>query len=105
MSANEPSTTSTTWNAPTMASYERINYGLRPAKTIERKMLADTFRRLTTFGSLSSYRYVGFGSTYFSDFIAFHRALNITNMISVEKDEENAERFDFNVPFKCVKME
>jgi hypothetical protein len=87
-----------------MASYERINYALRPAKTIERKMLADGFQRLTAFATLSSYRYIGFGSTYFSDFIMFHRALNITNMLSIEKDVENADRFEFNLPFKCVKM-
>lgn len=87
-----------------MASYERINYALRPAKTIERKMLAEGFRRLTAFATLGSYRYVGLGSTYFSDFIMFHRTLNITNMLSIEKDVENADRFDFNLPFKCVKM-
>ena len=87
-----------------MASYERINYALRPAKTIERKMLADGFRRLTAFATLGSYRYIGFGSTYFSDFIMFHRTLNITNMLSIEKDVENQDRFDFNLPFKCVKM-
>lgn len=87
-----------------MPSYEDINYALRPAKSIERKMLVDTFRRLSAFASLSSYRYIGFGSTYFSDFILFHRVLNITNMLSIEKDEANAERFEFNVPFKCVKI-
>ncbi|MDP9192817.1 MAG: hypothetical protein M3P06_14035 [Acidobacteriota bacterium] len=87
-----------------MPSYEDINYALRPAKTIERKMLADAFHRLSAFASLTSYRYVGFGSTYFSDFILFHRALGITNMLSIEKDKSNAGRFEFNVPFDCVKM-
>jgi hypothetical protein len=87
-----------------MPSYERINYALRPAKSIERKMLADVFRRLSTFENVSAYRYIGFGSTYFSDFIAFHRALNITDMVSIEKDEQNRERFEFNVPFDCVEM-
>jgi hypothetical protein len=87
-----------------MASYERINYALRPAKTIERKMLAEGFQRLAAFASLRSYRYIGFGSTYFSDFITFHRTLNITNMLSIEKDVENSARFEFNLPFKCVKM-
>jgi len=86
-------------------SYEKINYSLRPAKSIERKMLCDAFRRLSAFGKVENYQYIGFGSTYFSDFILFHKALGITNMISIEKDEENKERFMFNRPFRCVKLE
>lgn len=86
-------------------SYEKINYSLRPAKTIERKMLCDAFRRLSPFGKLESYRYVGFGSTYFSDFILFHKSLGMNHMISIEKDKSNEERFKFNVPYKCIKLE
>ncbi len=86
------------------SSYEFINYAVRPAKAIERKMLCETFRRLTEFESLDSFRYVGFGSTYFSDFELFHRALGISNMVSIEKDVANAERFEFNRPFRCIEM-
>jgi hypothetical protein len=75
-------------------SYEKINYGLRPAKCIERKMMCEAFRRLSEFGSVESYRYIGFGSTYFSDFSLFHKHLGITNMISMEQDEHNAPRFE-----------
>jgi len=85
-------------------SYELINYALRPAKAIERKMLCETFRKLTEFGSLDSFRYVGFGSTYFSDFELFHRALGIRAMVSIEKDAANAQRFEFNRPFRCIEM-
>lgn len=83
-------------------SYERINYSLRPAKTIERKMLCQAFRRLFPFGEVSEYRYVGFGSTYFSDFILLHRSLGIRNMISIERDVQNKRRFVFNRPFSCI---
>ena len=83
-----------------MSSYEKINYSLRPAKAIERKMLCEAFRCLTPFATVQSYRYVGFGSPYFSDFALFHK-----NLISIEKDIENEERFDFNKPFNCIKME
>jgi hypothetical protein len=86
------------------ASYTRINYSLRPAKNIERKMIVDVLRRLRAFAPLTDYRYVGLGSTYFSDFALFHKALNIQTMISIEQDEENAERFEFNAPFGCVQM-
>lgn len=88
----------------TTGSYEKINYGLRPAKAIERKMLCEVFRRLAPFGKLESYRYVGFGSTYFSDFILFHKSLGIKSMISIEKDEDNEGRFSFNLPFRCIDL-
>src|SRR5579864_6705929 len=86
------------------ASYERIHYGLRPAKNVQRKMLVETLRRLSEFGALDSYRYVGFGSTYFSDFSLFHKALGIRNMISIERDVANRVRFEFNRPFSCISM-
>ncbi len=86
-------------------SYERINYSIRPGKSIERKMLCDTFRKLSEFGRVESYRYIGFGSPYFTDFSLFHKSLGITNMISIEKDEENKDRFEFNRPFQCIQTE
>jgi hypothetical protein len=86
------------------SSYEFINYSIRPAKCIERKMLCDTFRKLSIFAKVETYGYVGFGSTFFSDFSLFHRALNITNMISIEKDEEKQGRFLFNKPYKCINI-
>ena len=86
-------------------SYERINYALRPAKSIERKMLVEAFRKLSCLGRIESYRYVGFGSTYFSDFVLIHKTLDISNMISIERDEENEERFEFNRPFSCIEIE
>lgn len=86
-------------------SYEKINYSLRPAKCIERKMLCEVFRRLHEFASVDSYRYIGFGSTYFSDFILMHKSLGINNMISIEKDIDKKERFKFNLPFKCIEIQ
>lgn len=86
-------------------SYERINYALRPAKNMERKMLCDAFRRLSEFARVESYRYIGFGSTYFSDFTLFHKALGIKSTLSIERDVEKEQRFLFNKPFSCVKIE
>lgn len=87
------------------STYERVNYRLRPAKHIERKMLVEAFRNLSEFGMLSSYRYIGFGSIYFSDFSLIHKALGITNMISIEKDANVSERFLFNRPFNCIDIQ
>ena len=86
------------------ASYQRINYSLRPAKAIERKMLCHAFRRLSHLNKIESYRYIGFGSTYFSDFSLIHKSLGIVDLISIEKDSQNAARFEFNRPFNCISL-
>jgi hypothetical protein len=85
-------------------SYRKVNYSLRPGKCVERKMLCETFRRLTSFATLEDYYYIGFGSTYFSDFSLFHKSLNITRMSSIERDTFSKERFIFNRPFKCIEI-
>ena len=85
-------------------SYERINYSLRPAKTIERKMIVEACSRLRTFYSLQGYRYIGFGSPYFPDFSLIHRNLGITDMICIEKESDDAPRFEFNRPFACISL-
>lgn len=88
-------------------SYREIDYRLRPAKNVERKMLAEAFTRLSKFARVDSYRYVGMGSLYFSDFVLFHRSLGFQQMISIEKAEyiTKQERIRFNQPFKCVQVE
>src|SRR5208282_5339076 len=78
---------------------------MRPAKSIERKMLAESFRRLHPFQRINEYRYVGFGSIYFSDFQLIHRELGIDDMISIEKDAHAKECFEFNKPYRSIKME
>lgn len=88
----------------TKPSYERINYSLRPAKNIERKMLVEIARRLAPFGAVSHYRYLGLGSVYFADFQLFHTALGISTMISIEEDEPNRARFAFNKPYACIEL-
>lgn len=87
-----------------VGSYEIINYSLRPAKQIERKMICEAAKRLGEFALLESYRYVGFGSVFFSDFAMVHRQLNISKLISIEKDVHKQERFDFNKPFACIEL-
>lgn len=93
-----------------MASYNAVNYSLRPAKAVERKMLCELIRRLNGFGPVEKYSYIGFGSIFFTDFVLFHRALGITKMCSIEKDAEAADdqsiqnRFEFNKPFSCIEL-
>ncbi len=85
-------------------SYRIINYALRPAKAIERRMLCAAFKRLHPFQRIEDYRYVGFGSIYFSDFQLLHRELGITDMLSIEKDLSAKACFRFNRPYKCIKL-
>ena len=87
------------------ASYQKINYRLRPAKHVERKMIAECLRRLDRVSSLSHYRYLGFGSPFFTDFSLFHRTLGIADMVSIERMVEDQPRFEFNRPFECVGLE
>lgn len=87
-----------------MFSFETINYRLRPAKAIERKMLCEAFARMSSFAPLSSFRYIGMGSTSFSDFILFHRYLGIDDLISIERAHSAEKRIRLNIPFKCIKL-
>lgn len=82
----------------------KINYSVRPAKNMERKMMKDVFSRLFVFDELSEYQYVGFGSKYFTDFILFHRSLNIRKMVSIECDRHNQDRYHFNKPYDFIEM-
>ena len=82
-----------------------INYALRPAKNIERKMMGEALARLSPIAPLSRYRYVGFGSEFFNDFALYHQMLGIDDMVSIERDEEKLERCRFNRPYKCVDVQ
>jgi hypothetical protein len=84
------------------ATFERFDYRVRPAKSVERRMMCDAFRRLSPFGSIRAYRYIGFGANSFVDFILFHRQLGIDQMISIESHVDLKQRIEFNCPFKCI---
>ncbi|WEK10643.1 MAG: hypothetical protein P0Y51_07245 [Candidatus Pseudomonas colombiensis] len=85
-------------------SGRKINYSIRPAKSIERKMMRDVFSCLRHHAPLRDYQYIGFGSKYFVDFSLFHRHLGIENLISIEADTTNIERYEFNKPYSSIQM-
>jgi len=87
-----------------LPSFRAFDYRVRTNKSAERRMLGEAFRRLAFIYPVESYRYIGFGSTTFADFVLFHKTLNIKEMISIEKREEYRERFEFNRPFSCIDM-
>ena len=85
------------------SSYRSIDYRIRPAKYAERQMLCEAFQRLQ-FHSLEEYQYVGLGSVFFSDFQLLHRRLGISRMFSIEKNESDGARFEWNKPYKGITM-
>lgn len=90
---------------PETPSYLKVNYAIRPAKNIERKMIAEALARLSVFCRVKSYRYIGMGSTFYSDFTLFHRILGMAPMVSIQKRFGDEPRFDFNLPLGCIKNE
>jgi len=87
-------------------SFRRVDYRLRSAKGVERRMMGEAFLRLERFGDIKTYRYVGMGSVYFSDFAVFHSVCGFETMISIENVTDLAEkrRFRFNVPFGDIEL-
>jgi hypothetical protein len=90
-------------------SASKVDFRLRPAKAIERKMIAEALQRLAGLADFKDdYQYVGMGSVYFSDFILFHKVLGIgtrdRTMWSIERNSGVQERFELNRPFQCVEL-
>ena len=85
-------------------SFEKFDYTLRPAKNVERKMIGETFARLSGIAPLVEYRYVGLGAIAFADFILFHQRLGISDMVSMEEKVEERHRVCFNRPYSCIKI-
>jgi len=89
-----------------MSSDTKINFSLRPAKSIERKMLLEIFREVCPPKKVDEFQYIGFGSSFFTDFKLLHRSLNLSKMINIEINEtsNNQKRIKFNKPYKCIEL-
>lgn len=83
-------------------SFEAINYALRPNKNVERKLIATTLFELREKFTIRDYRYVGFGSMWFSDFVLMHKMLGIHDMVTIENQISRKKRVEFNKPFACI---
>ena len=86
------------------ASFEKINYSIRPGKATQRRMLVEAVGRLAPLYPLHEYQYIGFGSTFFLDFKMIHRQYGLSQLVSIEKEQAKQRRFDFNKPYSCVRM-
>jgi hypothetical protein len=83
-------------------SYRAVNYALRPAKNVERKMIVAVLQCLARVEPLAKYQYIGFGSIYFADYRLFHRTFGMEHMVSIEGNEKDQARVRYNRPYDCV---
>ena len=85
-----------------MPSAYKVNYSLRPNKSIQRQMIFDGIRILQDCLRTKKSIYIGFGSIWFVDFVMAHKILNIDDMVSVEEDDVLYRRAVFNSPYATV---
>ena len=87
------------------SSAKFVSYDLRPSKQCERKLMLECFRAATECGFLiSDYRYVGMGANRFYDYMLLHKYFGVTDMISLEHDEDVFKRANFNKPYGFIKV-
>ena len=88
-----------------LAAILDMDYSLRPAKHILRKMICEALMRLVNLKPLDSYQYIGFGARELIDFSVFHKVLGICDMTSIEIDQETYERArTYNLPYGCINI-
>lgn len=87
-------------------SFLSVQYDLRPAKQVERRIFIESFHLLAEAGfPIRDYQYTGMGSIHFIDFALFHKFLDINRLISVEIASDIGERLKFNTPYAgCVEV-
>ncbi len=85
-----------------MASFDIVNYSLRPSKSIQRQIVFDGVRILQSHLDLDRLVYVGFGSIWFTDFVMAHNLLGIDDMVSIESHKIGYLRAVFNSPYATV---
>lgn len=79
-----------------------IPYHLRQNKAIDRYAFMELLSKIDKFCDISEYSYIGFGGHSLEDFKYIHSYFRISNMISIEEDEEVYKRQKFNQPHNCI---
>jgi len=86
-------------------SYEKFNYAVRPSKQVERKLLIEALHYIghNLDYPLREYRYLGFGSVYYTDFILLHKYLYLKDMLCIEGSDV-PRRMAFNKPYGFIRV-
>lgn len=87
-----------------MASFDVVNYSLRPSKSIQRQLVFEGVQRLKSHIDLDRLVYIGFGSIWFTDFVLAHKLLAIDDMVSIESNDVGYRRAVFNSPYATVRV-
>lgn len=87
-----------------MASFDTVNYSLRPSKSIQRQIVFHGIRTLLDTLNLQDPVYIGLGSIWFTDFVMAHKLLDIEDMISIESHPIGYRRALFNKPYATVSV-
>lgn len=87
-----------------MASFDVVNYSVRPNKSVQRAIVFGCIQRLLTVIGSGNSLFVGLGSIWFADFQIAHKRLNIRDLISFEQSDIGAARAVFNKPFSAVEV-
>lgn len=87
-----------------MASFDSINYSLRPSKSIQRSLVFEGLSRLFSAVGIENPIYVGFGSIWFTDFIQAHKLLDIEDMVSIEANDIGFRRANFNKVYRTLRV-
>lgn len=87
-----------------MASFDVVNYSLRPSKSIQRQLVFEGVAKLKSQLDLDRLAYIGFGSIWFTDFVLAHKLLGIDDMVSIECNDVGYHRALFNSPFATVRV-
>lgn len=87
-----------------MASFDSINYSLRPSKSVQRGIVFHGLKALNDAMALQNPLYVGFGSIWFTDFVMAHKVLEIDEMISIEANDVGFRRAEFNKVYRSINV-
>jgi hypothetical protein len=80
-----------------------IPYHLRQNKAVDRYAFIELLSKLDKYCDIGEYNYIGFGGHSLEDFKYIHSRFGITNMISIESNQEVYKRQKFNQPHNCIK--
>jgi hypothetical protein len=80
-----------------------IPYHLRQNKAVDRYAFIELLSKLDKYCDIEQYGYVGFGGHSLEDFKYIHSRFGITNMTSIENNQQVYNRQRFNQPHNCIK--
>lgn len=87
-----------------MASFDSVNYSIRPSKSVQRGIVFEGLRRISSVMEIGNAIYVGFGSIWFTDFVQAHKVLDIDDMVSIEANEIGFRRATFNKAYRTISV-